>query len=215
MTTAILITRPDHDLITTYLYHWTIYVINEAARRGIKVLDLKKDKANYKIFKSYIKKHQPTLIFFNGHGSVDSIAGYNDEILIRFNYNEKLLAQKIVYARSCDAGGKLGLSCIKKGTLAFIGYRKKYSLGYTPFKVTKPLEDEVARLFLEPSNLIPTSLLKGNKIKDAYRKSQEAMLRNIRFMLSTRATSAQKDAVPYLWVNRKYQVVYGNEEAHI
>jgi len=215
MTTAILITRPDHDLITTYLYHWTTYVVNAANRKGIKLFDLKKDKATYKIFKSYIKKHQPTFVFFNGHGSIDSIAGYNDKILIRLNYNERLLAQKIVYARSCDAGDKLGPSCIKKGTLAFIGYRKKYSLGYTPAKVTRPLEDEVARLFIEPSNLIPISLLKSNKVEDAYRRSQEAMLRNLRFMLSTRATSAQKDAAPYLWMNKKYQVTYGNQEAHI
>lgn len=215
MTTAILITRPNHDLITTYLYHWAIYVIKEAIRRGVKVFDLKKDKANYQMFKSYIKKHQPTFVFFNGHGSVDSIAGYNDKILIRLNYNERLLVQKIVYARSCDAGDKLGPSCIKKGTLVFIGYRKKYSLGYTPSKVTKPMKDEVARLFLEPSNLIPISLLKGNKAKEAYRKSQEAMLRNLRFMLSTRATLAQKDAAPYLWINKKYQVVYGNQETTI
>lgn len=215
MICAVLITRPDHDLVTSYFFYWSIYVINEAKQKGIKVLDLEKKKATKKNFESYIEKHQPSFVFFNGHGSKESIAGYNDEVLIRINQKEKLLFKKIIYARSCDAGNKLGPWCVEKGTLAFIGYGKKYNLGYTPSCVTRSLDDKVAKLFLEPSNLIPISLIKGNKVKDACRKSQEAMLKNIRFMLSTKATSAQKDAVPYLWANKKYQVVLGDGEACI
>lgn len=215
MSRAILITRPDHDLITTYLFHWSTFVIEEASKKDIKVLDLRGRKANRKTFISYIKEHEPILVFFNGHGNEDTITGYDNEVLVEANKNEELLVEKIVYARSCDAAKNLGRLCIDNGTIAFIGYEKKYALAYTLSKVSTPLKDKVARLFVEPSNLVPISLLKGNTTKDAYRKSQDFMWRNFGFMLSTRATQSQKDAAPYLWFNRKHQVVLGDQDAQM
>lgn len=102
-----------------------------------------------------------------------------------------------------------------KGTAAFVGYEKKFILGYSPSKITKPLRDEVATLFPEPSNLIPISLIKGNVVENAYQKSQNAMRRNFWFMLSTKAAQNQKDAAPYLWANRKNQVLLGNSDAKL
>src|SRR5664280_2194897 len=101
MSKAILITRPDHDLITTYFLHWSNLVIKEATSKGFKVLDLLGNKANNKMFSSYIVKHEPILVFFNGHGNADMITGYENEPLLEANNNEKLLIKKIVYARSC------------------------------------------------------------------------------------------------------------------
>lgn len=213
MTRALLITRPDHDLITTLLFHWSISVINLAYRKGVKVLDLKGSKADKKSFSSYIKKHQPLIVFLNGHGNEDTIEGYDNEPLIEANKNESLLVKKIVYARSCDAAKNVGQLCVNAGTLAFIGYTKNFAIGYMPSKTTTPLNDPVAKLFIEPSNLIPISILKGNTAEEAYRKSQAAMLRNFRFMLSTRASPSQKDSAPHIWRNRKYQVLLGDKNA--
>lgn len=213
MTHAILLTRPNHDLITTYLFHWSVLVIKEANRRGIVVLDLAGEKAAYKNLESYISRHQPTFVFFNGHGNKKAITGYDDAPLLETGNNENLLSGKVVYARSCDAGSYLGYKCVQSGTIAFIGYKKKFALGYSPSKTSDPLNDEIAALFLEPSNLIPISFIKGNFAKDAYRKAQETMGKNLRFMLSTKATSAQKDAAPYLWSNRKHQILLGDATA--
>lgn len=215
MNNAILITRPNHDPITTYLFYWSTIVVKEAIKRGVKVLDLRGEKANKKMFVSYIRRNKPILVFFNGHGDENTITGYDNEILIKAGKDEGLLMEKIVYARSCDAANNLGQKCIKTGALAFIGYKKKYAIGYIPLKITDSLRDEVAKLFIEPSNLVPISLLKGNTVKDAYRKSQDAMWRNFGFMLSTRATQSQKDAAPYLWFNRKHQVVLGDQNAQM
>lgn len=214
-TKTLLITRPNHDIITTYLFKWSTYVIQEAIKKGVKVLDLSEQKANNKTLVSYIEKNKPILVFFNGHGNKDMIAGYNDEALIESDKNEKLLACKIVYARSCDAANNLGHLCIKNKTLTFIGYKRKYTLVYTMSKSTNPLSDQVAKLFLEPSNLIPISLVKGNNAKEAFRKSQEAMFRNFSYMLSTKATQLQKDSASFLWANRKSQVMLGDENTHI
>lgn len=211
----ILITRLNHDLTTNYLFYWSELVIEEAKRKKLKVLDLKAKKANKSNFTSYIKKHRPGLIFFNGHGNKNSITGQDEEVLVETNNNEAILSGAIVYARSCDAAENLGRRSIKKGTKAFVGYRRRYYLGYSAQKTTRPLRDEIARLFLEPSNLIPISLLKGNSAEKAYQKSQEAMQRNFLFMLSTRASDAQRDAAPYLWINKRYQSVFGNHSASL
>lgn len=214
MNKAILITRPDHDLITTYLFQWSEYVINLANTKHIKVLDLSGGRANEKTFKSYIVKNDPILVFFNGHGNRDIIAGYDDRPLVAVNRNVELLGKKIVYSRSCDSAGNLGRLCVENNnTLVFIGYKKKYTICYSHASVNHPLRDKIAKLFIIPSNLVPISLLKGNTAKDAYRKSQESMARNFSFMLSTNATQAQKDSAPYLWINKKYQVLLGDPNA--
>ena len=88
-------------------------------------------------------------------------------------------------------------------------------MGRNPLKSNHPLTDEVAKLFLEPSNLVSISIIKGHAAKDAYRKSQQAMIKNFFFMLSSNATANQRDAAAYLWANRRNQVVLGNEKAKL
>lgn len=210
MNSALLLTRPNHDVGTNYLFYWSEHAVNPCY--GFKILDLKGDKANLVNFASYVKKHQPSIIFFNGHGSDNVIGGYNNEILVKSGKNEYLLKGSVVYARCCDAAKQLGFDCVKRGTLAFIGYKRKYILGYSAPHITKPLLDPVAKLFLEPSNLIIKSLLKGNTVNKAFQRSKEEMFRNIRFMVSSSASEEQKDAAPYLWANINSQVVIGDPE---
>lgn len=68
MNRAFLVTRPNHDLTTNYLFYWSLLVIKKAKEKGFQVLDLKGRKANKKNFDSYIKRHKPVLVFFNGQG---------------------------------------------------------------------------------------------------------------------------------------------------
>ena len=215
MNRALLVTRPNHDLTTNYLFYWSLFVIKKAKEKGFQILDLEGRKANKKNFNSYIKKHRPTLVFFNGHGSKKVISGYNNEILIKADKDEGLLLEKVVYARSCDSAEELGRKCVRKGTAAFVGYRKKYFFAYSQLKITRPQQDKTAKLFLEPSNLIPISLLKGNTVGNSFKKSQNGMRRNFRFMLSSKASQAQRDAAPYLWRNIKSQIAIGNKKAKI
>lgn len=214
MSNCVLITRPDHDLATNYLCLWTEDIVRLSNKKR-KTLDLKSKKATAKNFKSYIEKHHPEFLFINGHGNEHEITGYNNEILVKAGQNEYLLANKIIYARSCSAACGLGEIVSKKYAATFIGYRKSYILGRNPSKLFRPLEDEVAKLFIEPSNLVSISIIKGQTAKEAYRKSQEAMTKNFFFMLSSNATSNQKDSAVYLWANKRNQVFLGNENAQL
>jgi len=211
---VILITRPNYDPGTNYLFYWSRSVIDLAEKRKVKVLDLSGEKANKKDFASYIRKHNPKLIFFNGHGNQKSVMGQDDEVLVDVN-ESSILFGAIIYARSCEAAGKLGPQSVKNGAVAFIGYTRKFTIGYAPEKITRPLEDSVAKLFLEPSNLIPISILKGASVGNAHLRSQKAMFKNLAFMLSSAASNLQKDAASYLWRNIKYQTVCGNKDVKI
>lgn len=125
MSKTILITRPNHDLTTNYLYFWSEAVIDVAKKHNLTILDLNKNKANRRNFDSYIKHKHPHFIFLNGHGSDIVITGYNNEVLIDSS-NNKMIATSIIYARSCDSGKILGKVLINNGVSAFIGYKRKF-----------------------------------------------------------------------------------------
>ncbi len=207
MTNGILITRSSHDLPNMYLSYWCEPLIEKLKEAHVQVLDLFQKKANPNNFLSYVTKRNPSVIFLNGHGGPDFICGYDDVVLVDRKNCEKLLKGKIIYARSCQAGAVLGPYAIIKGAVAFIGYSRNYSIGYSEEKRTHPLTDNVARLFLEPSNLIPQSLIFGNSPTQAYQTSQKEMRKNLQYMLSSKSTMDERDAAPYLWNNIKYQVL--------
>lgn len=117
---SFLITRPRYEFLTNLLFHWSDGVVAEATRHGYQVLDLKDKRANRSDFVSYMVKHSPTLVFFNGHGSESAITGHNNEVLIQAGNGDELLAGTIVYARSCDAAQALGPAAVEKGTRAFL-----------------------------------------------------------------------------------------------
>ncbi len=213
MNNSILITRPNHDFPTTYLYFWSELVIDEAKNKGITVLDLEGKKASKQKFVSYISRNNPHLIFLNGHGSKDSVAGYDNEVLLDEDNCEALLREKIIYARSCEAGAKLGPFSIEKGAAAFIGYNKDFWLIRSKERGTKPLTDPIAKLFLEPSNLVPITLIKGNSTQEAYQKSQENMRRNFSYMISSKSSLEERDAAFFLFSNYTCQVILGDKQA--
>lgn len=177
------------------------------------MLDLAGEKASQQIFESYIRKNNPGLIFFNGHGNDKVVCGHNDETLVAVGVNETLLQKRIIYARSCDCAKVLGRKAIQAGTITFIGYQGKFVFIHLTNLVAHPLNDHLARLFLAPSNLIPTALIKGNRATDAYQKSQKAMYRNLIFTLSTKASDEERYAAPFLLSNIRNQILLGSGEA--
>ncbi|MBU0974636.1 hypothetical protein KKD03_02960 [Patescibacteria group bacterium] len=207
---SFLITRPNHDLVTNYLYTWTEVIIKNAKNRNTVIYDLKKGKANKSILDSYIKKNNPNIVLFNGHGNADKITGINNEVLIEINKDEKLLSGKIIYARSCRSAKRLGISCVRNGATAFIGYKEDFILISTPEKATKPLTDTIAGYFLEPSNLVIQTLLKGNSPKESHERSQLDSVKKIKHLLSENATSEEKSLLSFLWRNMKAQVLIEN-----
>ena len=215
MSKTLLITRPNHDYDTDYLYHWSEFVINEAKKHKFKVLDLKSGKANQKNFVSYVKNQFPNIVFLNGHGSDNCITGHDNEIILAVGENDTLLKGMIVYARSCNCGKILGDELTRNGTKAFIGYT--YSFGFMRLNSysTRPRLDPLARLCLEPSNIVPITLVKGHSILEAYNRSQEGMKKNLRRILSSSSSQEERSVLPFLLANFKGQVLIGDITAKV
>lgn len=213
MSRSLLITRPNHDPATNLLFHWSGPVLAEAQRKHIQAFDLFGEKATRKNFESYCKAHIPKLIFLNGHGNAECVMGWDTEVVVDTASSGSLFGEAILFARSCDSALKLGRTMIRKGLTAFIGYTRKYIAAYTRGKEHQPLSDKLAALFIEPSNLIVTTILKGHTAKEANDRSKLAMIKNFRYMLSSAATYEEQFASRWMWSNIKSQVLLGDENA--
>ncbi|KKT40943.1 MAG: hypothetical protein UW30_C0015G0014 [Candidatus Giovannonibacteria bacterium GW2011_GWA2_44_13b] len=209
---ALLVTRPNHDLITQYFHKWSEEVLHAAEKKNIKVYDLKGKKAVKSELESYALTQKPSLFFLNGHGNAYVIMGHDNEPIVNASSS---LGEGIIYARSCDAGQALGALLIKNGAKTFIGYKRKFICGYSPDKITKPELDPIARIFLEPSNLVVLILIKGHTSQDAHNRSKEAMYKNFRKMISSAASYEERYAARWMWGNLNNQVLIGNPKSKI
>lgn len=212
---TILITRPRHDKATNYLFFWSQLVVDLVKRKSLRLLDLKAEKANRKLLYQYCRKFKPALFFLNGHGSVDLIFGHENQVLISSKEKLSNFKGSLFYCRCCDAAVELGPALVKSGATGFIGYKRKFVIGYMPEYISHPLRDPLAKKFLEPSNLVPISLIKGNSLIIAFRKSQVVMRSNLRKMLSSDAPLEERYHAQFLWSNIRSQTILGDPEAVI
>ena len=210
-----LITRPNHDMTTNYLYYWSQKLIDFATRRSIRVVDLAKKRANAKEFASVVKKVRPPLIVINGHGNSSMVTGCDDEPLVIAGKNDGLLNRTIVYARSCRSGEKLGPASVKSGCRAYIGYNDDFVFVTEDDKSTHPLKDETAKLFIEPSNYVVISLLKRHTAGEANSRSKSLLKQNIQRLMVSAASKEESNMIPYLLWNYSHQVCLGNSKATI
>ena len=211
MSKLLLITRPNYEITTRYLFAWSGIVVNTAKAKGIDVVELKKEKANKKELESRLAKIKPRLVIINGHGSDTCVTGHNGEVLIEADKNESILCSKIVYSLSCNSASRLGVKSIRAGALCYIGYKTKFTFFHRN-KITHPLDDDIAKLFLDPSNQVAVSLLKGNKTQDANRKSKEMSLKTIQKLLNSASSKESVLYAKFLWSNMHHQVCLGKQD---
>ncbi|MDO8662635.1 MAG: hypothetical protein Q7K98_05390 [Candidatus Omnitrophota bacterium] len=212
MLKSLLITRPDHDCTTNYLSKWSKEIIKEGEDKGITVIDLDGDKANRIRVIGTLEKKSPGLVILNGHGNQDSITGHNNDVILEAN-DRKAVKNKIIYARSCKSAKVLGEKAISHGAQAYLGYDEDFIFLYSRDKVSKPLEDKTATLFLSPSNQIPLSLLKNHCAGEANEKSKALFKKNIDKLLVAGPSSEHYRAIGYLYWDMIHQVCLGDKKA--
>ncbi|MEA3343437.1 MAG: hypothetical protein U9Q92_04675 [archaeon] len=201
-------TRPEHDDTTYYLSNWCVETIVLAQDKGIKVLDLHRERANRSELESMVRKIPPSLVVLNGHGSDNCVSGHNNEPIVTAGENEGLLNSKIVYAISCKSARGLGPKSIGAGAISYTGYDDDFIFLYEPEKFSRPLQDETAGLFLEPSKMFVDSLIKGNTVNESRKRTEDMIRKNILKSLG----SNQQDAslVRFLWWDLKHFVSHGS-----
>lgn len=212
---TILVTQPEYDYTTRYVSTWAEKAIQHAKKKKNNVIVLKNKRADKNIFISVVKKTNPSFIFLNGHGNSDTIHGQDDKPLIDSNDNLDFLKKTIIYALSCQSAKNLGRYCIEKGVTTYIGYNEDFIFIIDRKKRTNPKEDNIAALFLNASNAIPFSLLKGKTTKESHYNSQKAFRKTIRTLLTSESKSYQTSTIRFLIWDMQHQVCLGNQQAFI
>ena len=209
---TILITNPNYDDTTGYLYYYTKKLLKFIELKGIKHIEVKRPKLRRGEVENYIIKNKPSLILLNGHGDDKTVYGDRingvEEPIIEEGKNHLLLQGKLVYARSCWAARSLGKKCTYDGG-CFIGYDVPFQF-WVDERMSIPPKDKTAELFLELSNLLAKTLIKGNSAIEAVRKSREKSKENIMSLLKKKKEPGTMSKIMVLWNNMQGQKILGD-----
>jgi len=206
----LLITRPEHDYATRYLSAWSEKLFDLIKSKGYLIIDLYRERANRKEIESVLSKRNSDLVIINGHGSDDAVAGHDNNLLIKTGDNSSLLSNKITYAISCRSARVLGKEIAQNAETAYIGYKDDFIFVYLEKYRTRPIEDKFAGLFLGPSNLVVTTLLKGHSAKESVSRARQEFLRNIQGLLTSKVKSDDSSALRYLVWDMRNLVLQGD-----
>ncbi|MCX6719792.1 MAG: hypothetical protein NTV36_01640, partial [Candidatus Staskawiczbacteria bacterium] len=139
---------------------------------------------------------------------------HNDEVLVKAQDNHQLLQDgKITYALSCRSGKKLGSEVVVDEKSAYIGYDDDFAFVSDYRYVGRPVDDPRAKAFMESSNQVMLSLLKGNTAKEASDKSKNKFMEHIRVLSSSLADPDSLQAAQLLHWDMNHQVCLGNQDA--
>lgn len=215
MDNLLLVTRPKYDDGTEYLSAYALEVIKKVKEK-ISIKDFEGKEVNKKNIEKYLKRKNPRLFFLNGHGNEYEICGHKEEVIFSLN-NVNLLKNRITYARACFSANVLGHKAVKDNPGCFIGYIYPFSFWMDGRRSATPLKDKVAGMFLNPSNEIVFSLLKGETTKKADENSKKMMITNMKEILAMEQKNepGATGMLQILWDNYDGQVVLGNEDATI
>jgi len=208
----VLVTRPDYDTPTNFISHAAQEVVDCANSHGHDVLEIRGPDVIKKEVEGRIKKKNPKLVLINGHGDSNSLMGHEDEPIIALEDNHKILKSKITYALACGSAENLGRACGKFKNTAYIGYRGRFMFGSDKHSTSAtPGKDAIAKDFLEAANCVSISLIKGNTVRDAYNKSQEAFAEKVRYYMRQESADSTEIAM-WLMLDRQRQVCCGNDK---
>jgi len=212
---CVLFSRPSHDVTLSYLFYYSRELVDLSEELGYKTINKEKEEANRKIITNLIQKQNPNLIMFNGHGGDAFVCGHKNEIIISSKENPEILINSITYSLSCSSASILGHEAVKKGAKCFIGYEFDFAFGKDPDSEAVPKRDRIAKLFLEPSNLLFKSILKGKTIKDSITKAKQKMKENIWYLSTTDSFPEASYYAPFLFGNYSGLIALGDESSSI
>lgn len=211
----LMVTRPEHDVTTKYLSSWAGEIIAFAERKGIEVIDLFRAKANLADFEGRVRKLQPEAVFLNGHGEDNLVRGHDNEVLVKAGDNHQILKGRVTYALSCNSGAVLGRTVAAERATAYIGYSDEFIFVADRNYISRPLTDPKAQPFLESSNQVMISLIKGNRAFEASERSKNKFKEYFTKMASSIADPDSLQAAQCLRWNMLHQVCLGDGNAKL
>ncbi|MBI2108052.1 hypothetical protein HYT54_02900, partial [Candidatus Woesearchaeota archaeon] len=102
-----LITFPNDDTTTYYLFIWEKPVLEFASKKGINFTKFENNEVTRENIEKFLSKIKAEFVIFNGHGDEKSIRGYKKEKIVEMGINEDKLKSRIVYSISCRSACEL------------------------------------------------------------------------------------------------------------
>ena len=199
----ILITNPETDAFTRYLLFWTNKMISEIKHNNT-IYHLKNKNANPIKFSGILSKKDVNVVLLNGHGSDDCVMGENGIILDQQNVS--LLKGKIVHAMSCSSAKNLGDLAVNSGARAYVGYDEPFLASRLDDKISNPLKDKTAALFLAPAFIAQKALANGKTPDEAVQLARNEYNRSILKALTSPIQSDDDQFVGLLLWDRNHLV---------
>jgi len=196
---VIVVVRPNNRS-TRYFYYWAKKPIAIAKEKGIKVVDLKVERATSKNIEKAMTLN-PCMVFFCGYNDTNKLLGFNNEILIDDDSN------------GLFSNGTAEVLCIrdtKSNKCAYVGRNEPFVFIHS-LSTYNPLDDEVAHVFLDPLADMVVDALNGLTVGEAFNKSKKIQEEEIRKY----SDSEYSFIVPYIFQNMNSLILLGNEDAKI
>lgn len=181
MVKCFLITRPNYDVPTSYLYDFSQDIVKKSkSLKNLHVTSIEGQNSNRKNFEKLMVKEKPRLVFLNGHGSDICVCGHKDEVILD-SKNISLAEKSIVYALACNSLSKLGKISIKKGVKTYIGYKEDFMIARDTYRTSSPNKDKNAVPFKEVCGVLIDGLVEGYSIDDCVKKTKDMYKSLIKF----------------------------------
>lgn len=203
----ILVSNPEVDAMTRYLLCWSKKLIKEIEGRN-EIFHLERKKANRKKIEGMLKKKDIDLVLLNGHGGDNFVLGHNDEVVVDCG-NVGLLEGKVVHAMSCNSAKGLGEVAMDIGVKAYVGYDAPFLAPRMNDKISNPLNDSTAALFLDAAFIPQKALADGKNSVEAVRMGKKGYDRSIVKALMSPVQSDNDQFVGLLLWDRDHLVTIG------
>lgn len=180
MVKQFLITRPQHDKETSYLYSFSKAIVAIAKEdKQIRLTELAGNRANRENVEASFLTSDKTLAFFNGHGDEMIVFGHNDKPVLDQS-NASLTKNKIVYALACSSLVGLGKLAIKEGARAYVGYEDEFMWVGDPSRSASPDKDKNSVPFRRACHFLIHSLMGGLAVKEVIKRTRKEYKKLIR-----------------------------------
>lgn len=202
----VLLTNPEVDVLTRYLLAWTEDMLKKCKNTSNDYYHLMYEKVTRNNFESILTSRSVDLILLCGHGSSTSVSGDNEVVLDK--NNSHLLNGKVAHALSCQSAKILGKDAVKKGAVAYVGYKEDFVAFLNNSKsISRPLEDKTAALFLDAAFTVPKILLRGASVEDAVVAAKNEYNHSIKKAINSDIQSDDDQFLNWLYWDRDNLVI--------
>ena len=209
---TVLFFRPDEDLAMQYAKQWLSVGVEEARRRGYKVIDLVDAACTFETLEDIMTSEPIDIAILGGHGNPTTFTGFNQQIVMQACTNDQVMTGTISHFLSCSVGQRLLPSIIEKKGISTVGYAVDFQfIVNTEYAVE---EDPFAAVFRDLTITIIAAILDGHPLREVWEigiaKADEWIA-----TLQDRPETDWAEVISCLMHNRDGMIALGDKEAYV